>query len=48
MEWLEEGTQPNLATEGWSVERLEAEFGMNVIAALLTIEAIHKPQIGQV
>lgn len=42
MEWLEDGTQPDLAAEGWSVERLEAEFGMNVIAALLTIDWLRK------
>lgn len=42
MEWLEDGTQPDLAVEGWSVERLASEFGMNVIAALLTIDWLRK------
>lgn len=35
-------TEPQMSAEGWSVSRLENEFRMNAIAALLTIDWLRK------
>ena len=40
--WIASGTEPALSAEGWSVKRLEKEFGMNALAALLTIDWLRK------
>lgn len=41
-QWLAGGTEPQMSAEGWSVARLEKEFRMNAIAALLTIGWLRK------
>lgn len=41
-QWLSEETEPQMSAEGWSVSRLEKEFRMNAIAALLTIDWLRK------
>lgn len=42
LRWIEEGTEPELSAEGWDVLRLEREFLMNGLAALLTIDWLRK------
>lgn len=42
LQWIEEDEQPSLSAEGWSVDQLEARFGMNALAALLTIDWLRK------
>ena len=41
-QWLSDGTKRQISAEGWSVSRLEEEFRMNAIAALLTIFWLRK------
>lgn len=36
--WWENGIVPNVEVEGYTVERLAHEHGMNTIAALLTLD----------
>lgn len=41
--WLKDGTKPTLpATEGWDTARMEEYFGMNSLAALLTLDWLRK------
>ena len=42
IEWIEKGILSSLTVEGWSIERLETEFGMNYLAAILTIDWLRK------
>ncbi|MBQ2629148.1 MAG: hypothetical protein IJG13_05660 [Kiritimatiellae bacterium] len=42
MRWIESGEEPVLSEAGWSVARLEAEMGMNALAAVLTIDWLRK------
>ena len=37
-QWWQTGIVPNIEIEGYTIERLKAEQGMNVIAAFLTLD----------
>lgn len=41
--WLKDGTKPKLpAVDGWDLARMESHFGMNALAALLTLDWLRK------
>jgi len=40
--WLADGTLPSLEIEGFTAERLMAEFRMNIFATLLTLDSLSK------
>lgn len=43
LQWIESDVEPVLKQiEGWDVSRLKLEFGMNTLAAILTIDWLQK------
>lgn len=40
--WVENGTVSDISAEGYDVERLQKEFGMNPLAAILTLDWLQK------
>lgn len=40
--WVENGTIPDISAEGYDMEKLQKEFGMNPLASILTIDWLQK------